>query len=125
MEYFHEVYINQFIKVLRHLFRQLINFKGFSSSSMEILSIYNTQEILRIHSNEYPIKVILFPVAELDYSKTILTRIKNYLEHHPNTTFVILNAFCDMSVPNMIYRFHLSNVIMVNLFVIANDRRFK
>jgi len=30
-----------------------------------------------------------------------------------------------MSVPNMIYKFKLSNVIMINLFVIANDKRFK
>jgi len=30
-----------------------------------------------------------------------------------------------MSVPNMIYRLHLSNVIMINLFVIANDKRFR
>lgn len=30
-----------------------------------------------------------------------------------------------MSVPNMIYKFKLSNVIMINLFVIANDKRFR
>jgi hypothetical protein len=30
-----------------------------------------------------------------------------------------------MSVPNLIYRLKLSNVIMVNLFVIANDKRFR
>lgn len=30
-----------------------------------------------------------------------------------------------MTVPNMIYKYHLSNVIMINLFVIANDKRFR
>ena len=36
-----------------------------------------------------------------------------------------MNAFCDLNVPQMIYRLKLSNVIMINLFVIANDRRFR
>jgi hypothetical protein len=30
-----------------------------------------------------------------------------------------------MSVPSIIYRLRLSNVILINLFVMANDRRFK
>ncbi len=30
-----------------------------------------------------------------------------------------------MSVPSIIYRLRLSNVILINLFVIANDKRFK
>lgn len=30
-----------------------------------------------------------------------------------------------MSVPNIIYRLKLSNVILINLYVIANDKRFR
>jgi len=30
-----------------------------------------------------------------------------------------------MSVPNVIYRLKLSNVILINLYVIANDKRFR
>ena len=30
-----------------------------------------------------------------------------------------------MSVPNIIYRLRLSNVILINLYVIANDKRFR
>jgi hypothetical protein len=30
-----------------------------------------------------------------------------------------------MSVPGIIYKLRLSNVILINLFVMANDRRFK
>ena len=30
-----------------------------------------------------------------------------------------------MSVPNVIYRLRLSNVILINLYVIANDKRFR
>ena len=52
-------------------------------------------------------------------------KIKNFLASNPKTTFILLNAFCDLTVPNMIYKFHLSNVIMINLFVIANDKRFR
>ena len=30
-----------------------------------------------------------------------------------------------MNVPQMIYKLKMSNVIMINLYVIANDRRFR
>jgi hypothetical protein len=69
--------------------------------------------------------VVFFPVAEIEYSRNVLTKIKNFLASNPKTTFILLNAFCDLTVPNMIYKFHLSNVIMINLFVIANDKRFR
>lgn len=55
----------------------------------------------------------------------VLSQIKSYIGQHPTTTFIILNTFCDMTVPQMIYRLKMSNIIMINLFVIANDRRFK
>lgn len=61
----------------------------------------------------------------MEYSRIFLSEIKDYVSNHPKTTIIILNAFCEMSVPNVIYKLKLSNVIMVNLFVIANDKRFR
>jgi hypothetical protein len=80
---------------------------------------------LEINDNRHPIKIVFFPVAEVVYSKLILGKIKNYIEKHPKTTFVILNCFCEMEVPEIIYKFKLNNVILVNLYVIANEKRFK
>jgi hypothetical protein len=54
-----------------------------------------------------------------------LGEIKDYVAHHPKSTIIILNAFCEISVPSVIYKLKLSNVIMINLFVIANDKRFR
>ncbi len=125
VDYFHEIYMNQFIKILKTLLRQLISLKSFKPTQMEVLSVYNLQEILKLECNKYPVKVIFFPVAELAYSDHVLGLVKAYLKTNSKTTFIILNAFCDMSVPNMIYKFRLSNVIMINLFVIANDKRFR
>jgi len=108
------------------LLRQLIDLKKFKEDQMEIFSIYNIKEILSLPcNNKHPIKVIFFPVALKDYSKDILTQIKAYIENNPKTTFIIINTFCDMTFPQMIYRLKMSNVIMINLFVIANDKRFK
>lgn len=36
-----------------------------------------------------------------------------------------MTIFCDMNFPRLIYKLSLSNVILINLFVIANDRRFR
>jgi len=36
-----------------------------------------------------------------------------------------MTIFCDMNFPRLIYKLGLSNVILINLFVIANDRRFR
>jgi hypothetical protein len=41
VEYFFEVYQNQFIKVLKSLLRQLIALKNFDVSKMEIFTIYD------------------------------------------------------------------------------------
>jgi hypothetical protein len=64
-------------------------------------------------------------VAELDSAKVALREIKQYVSDHPKSTVIILNPFCEMSVPSVIYRLRLSNVILINLFVIVNDKRFK
>lgn len=50
--------------------------KNFKSQDMEILSIYNFQEVLRQNCSKHPIKVIFFPVAEKEYAKNILSQIK-------------------------------------------------
>ena len=90
------------------------------------MPVYDMSAVLKMpQNNNKPIKVIIFPTAELEQNKRILNIIKNHIETYPQTTFIILNTFCDMSVPNMIYRFRMSNVILINLFVIANDRRFR
>lgn len=124
-DYFHEIYIHQFLKILKTLLTQLMVLKNFKNNEMEIFSIYNIQEILRDKCSKYPIKVIFFPVAEKEFAKDILSQIKNYIQQNSQVTFILLNAFCDLNVPQMIYRLKLSNVIMINLFVIANDRRFR
>lgn len=87
--------------------------------------MYDLKQILSRNCNKHPIKVVFFPVAEKEFARVVLSQIKTYIEEHPTTTFIILNAFCDMTVPQMIYRLKMSNIIMINLFVIANDRRFK
>ena len=125
VEYFYEVYMNQFIKVLKSLLKQLISLKNFKSEQMEIFTVYNMRSGLREDCTKYPIKLIFFPVAELEYSRIFLGEIKDFIERNPKTTVVILNAFCEMSVPNVIYKLKMSNVILVNLFVMANDKRFR
>lgn len=125
MEYFFEVYLNQFIKVLKSLLRQLISLKNFKTEKMEVFTIYDLHRGLVSNHTAKPIKLVFFPVAEVEYAKFFLEQIKDFIANHPGTTIIILNAFCEMSVPNLIYRLKLSNVIMVNLFVIANDKRFR
>jgi len=51
--------------------------------------------------------------------------IKKQKEENPNSVHIILTIFCDMSFPRIIYRLGFSNVILINLFIIANDRRFR
>ncbi|XP_031472708.1 uncharacterized protein LOC116245181 [Nymphaea colorata] len=125
VEYFFEVYQNQFIKVLKALLRQLISLKNFDAKKMEVFSVYDLYRGLESDHQKYPIKLVFFPVAEVEYARIFLEQVHHYLKSHPGTTIIILNAFCEMSVPNLIYRLKLSNVIMVNLFVIANDKRFR
>ena len=126
VQYFNQIYTHQFLKILKVLLSQLIELKKLKSQKMEIFSIYRIKQILS-HNNceQHPIKVVFFPVALRQYSKDILTEIKTYIQKNPRSTFIILNAFCDMTFPQMIYRLKMSNVIMINLFVIANDRRFR
>lgn len=125
VEYFFEVYQNQFIKVLKALLRQLISLKNFDVKKMEVFTIYDLYRGLESDHQKFPIKLVFFPVAEVEYARIFLEQVHLYLKSHPGTTIIILNAFCEMSVPNLIYRLRLSNVILVNLFVIANDKRFR
>lgn len=50
--------------MLKTLLSQLMALKNFKSEDMEILSIYNFQEVLRQNCSKHSIKVIFFPVAE-------------------------------------------------------------
>lgn len=125
VEYFFEIYLNQFIKVLKSLLRQLISLKNFKTEKMEVFTIYDLYRGLESNHTSKPIKLVFFPVAEVEYAKIFLEQVKHFINTHPGTTIIMLNAFCEMSVPNLIYRLKLSNVIMVNLFVIANDKRFR
>jgi hypothetical protein len=43
VEYFHEVYIHQFIKILNALMSQLIALKNFKKEEMEVFSVYHTR----------------------------------------------------------------------------------
>jgi hypothetical protein len=36
-----------------------------------------------------------------------------------------MTIFCDMNFPRIIYKLGYPNVILINLFIIANDRRFR
>lgn len=69
--------------------------------------------------------MVFFPIAEMDSAKSALKEIKEYINDNPKSTVIILNPFCEMSVPSVIYKLRLSNVILINLFVIANEKRFK
>jgi hypothetical protein len=64
-------------------------------------------------------------VAESEESKIFLKQVKIYVNKNPKQTFIIINAFCDMKTPRHLYKLRVSNVVMINLFVIANDKRFK
>lgn len=57
--------MNQFVKTLKALLRQLIAFKNLKSDSMEVLSVYNIEEVLSTDCQKYPVKVIFFPMAEV------------------------------------------------------------
>lgn len=119
------MYLNQFVKVIKSLLRQLIALKGFDRSRMQIFSVNDLKEGLGSDSSKHPIKLVFLPMAENEFFRGVLNEIKTYICQNPNSTVIILNAFCEMSVPSAIYRLRLSNVILINLFVIANERRFK
>jgi len=86
---------------------------------MQVFSIFNLKDSLN-NSAEHPIKLIFFPIAEMDTASVALKEIKQYVDDNPKSTVIILNPFCEMSVPSVIYKLRLSNVILINLFVIAN-----
>jgi hypothetical protein len=65
VEYFIEVYQNQFNKVLKSLLRQLISLKNFSIDNMEIFTIYDLYQGLESDSAQKPVKLVFFPVAEV------------------------------------------------------------
>ncbi len=72
-----------------------------------------------------PIKVIFFPVAYSNNADAMLNMIKSQKKKDPNSVHIILTIFCDMNFPRIIYKLGYPNVILINLFIIANDRRFR
>jgi hypothetical protein len=123
VEYFEEVYLNQFLKVLKSLLKQLIALKGFNRSGMQIFSVDDLKAGL--NGSKHPTKLVFLPVAERGSFRDVLNEIKTYVGLNPDSTVIILNIFCEMNVPSYFYRQSLSNVILINLFVIANERRFR
>ena len=64
VEYFHEIYMNQFLKILKAQLKQLMALKNFKSKDMEVFSVYNMKEIIKL--NDGPsVKVVFLPVAEV------------------------------------------------------------
>lgn len=92
VDYFTEVYLNQFVKVLKSLLRQLIVLKGFQPSRMEVVSVFNLHQALA--NTTKPIKLLFFPVAEVESARVTLKAIKAFVDCNPASTVIILNPFC-------------------------------
>lgn len=65
------------MKVMKHLFKQLIILKGFQISDMEILSVYELSEVLQPNFKSKKIKVIVIPsMLNMKEAKSILIKLK-------------------------------------------------
>ena len=71
------MYLNQFLKVLKSLLKQLIALKGFDRSHMQISSADNLKEGL--NGSKHSIKLVFLPVAEMDGFRDALNEIKTAL----------------------------------------------
>jgi hypothetical protein len=58
--------------VLKSLLRQLISLKNFSVDKMEIFTIYDLYKGLESDSTQKPVKLVFFPVAEVEYARILL-----------------------------------------------------
>jgi hypothetical protein len=92
---------------------------------MEVFSEHNIKEITAYDLFAKPIKVIFFPVAYSSNAENILSMIKRQKQQDSNSVHIIVTIFCDMNFPRIIYKLGYPNVILINLFIIANDRRFR
>lgn len=124
-EYYEEIYICQFIKILKSLLNQLIQLKEYKRNQIEVFSEHNIDEIQKYSLFDKPVKVIYFPVANSSHAERLLKMIKKQKEANPNTVHIIVTIFCDMNFPRLIYKTGEPNLVFINLFIIANDRRFK
>lgn len=124
-EYYEEIYICQFIKIQKSLLNQLVQLKGYKTKNMEVFSEHNIKEIASYDLFSKPIKVIFFPVAYSNNAESLLAMIKKQKREDPNSVHIIMTIFCDMNFPRIIYKLGYPNVILINLFIIANDRRFR
>lgn len=69
-------------------------------------------------------KAILVPAALNMDLQLFLGRIKRYMEKNPQVEVVFLNIFGDMEFPSMIYRLEMKATILINLFLVTNEKRF-
>lgn len=119
------MYLCQFVKVAKSLFNQLIQLKGFKLDEIEVMSRHNISEIRKYKIAKKSIKLIYFPVAYANDFKEVAQFIKEERAKDENTAFVILTIFCELRFPTLIYKLGINNVILINLFVISNNFRFK
>ena len=60
-DYFEEVYVYQFMKIIKSLLKQLFELKNLKTQNMELISIFEVRERLKKDSKK-PIKVIFVPI---------------------------------------------------------------
>jgi hypothetical protein len=98
-DYFEEVYVYQFMKIIKSLLKQLFELKNLKTQNMELISIFEVRERLKKDSKK-PIKVIFVPII-FEKEDHFLSFIKPLLK--PKETIIIINLFCDMLYPSKIY----------------------
>ncbi len=107
------------------MLNQLVQLKGYKTKNIEVFSEHNIRDIANYELFSKPIKVIFFPVAYSNNSESLLSMVKKQKKEDPNSVHIIMTIFCDMNFPRIIYKLGYPNVILINLFIIANDRRFR
>lgn len=90
-DYFEEIYIYQFMKIVRALLRQLMELKSYKSSDVELISYFEVREKLYRKSDK-KIKIVFIPFILSHSSDNILSVLKDYVQ--PNHTIIIVNIFC-------------------------------
>lgn len=119
-DYFEEVYIYQFMKIVRALLRQLFELKSYKPEDVELISHFEVREKLSRPSNK-KIKIIFIPFILTKYVEGILSVIKDLIK--TNCTVIIVNLFCDMKFPKEVYNCQIQGLIFLNLLLIANKKR--
>lgn len=107
------------------MLNQLIQLKDYKRNQIEVFSEHNIDEIEKYSLFDKPVKVIFFPIAYSSNAERLIKMTKKQKEANPNTVHIIVTIFCDMNFPRLIYKSGEPNLIFINLFIIANDKRFK